>query len=106
FMTDRGRHQSIEDPALALRVRRDSLRQTQLLHVLHRPAYPWPHFPQKSHVAGVAVDRVDEEQELASAVVLGHGIRAAPIDAAWRLATVELERGVPLQKVPGRIRVA
>ncbi len=106
FMTDRGRHQSIERAALALRVRRNSLRQTQLLHVLHRPAHPWPHVPQKLYVAGVAVDRVDEKQELAGAVVLGHGIRAAPIDAAWHLAVVELERRVPLQKIPGRIRVS
>ncbi len=90
FVTDRGRHQAIERFAIALLVRRGALRQAQLVHVRNRFRRRRPQLPQQLRVAGVAIHAVDEEQELAGAVVLRHRIRAASIDATRHLAVGEL----------------
>ena len=98
FVTDRGRHQAIEGFAIALLVRCGALRQAQLVHVGNRFDRRRPQLPQQFRVAGVAIHAVDQEQEFAGAVVLRHGIRAAPIDATRHLAVGELIARVPLQE--------
>src|SRR5690606_41106591 len=57
-------------------------------------------------VAGVAPVLGDVEDQLAVAVVLGHGIAAAVVHAARDLAAVELEGRVPLQVLAHHLRPA
>src|SRR5262249_31349816 len=69
--------------------------------VVDGPHHARPHLGEKADVAGVAIDLGDREDELAVAVVLGHGIGAAAIDAARYPSISSLVRSEPFDEAPG-----
>ncbi len=74
--------------------------------VAHRGIDVRPHRREQRAIAGVAIDVVHEEDELAGAVVFGDRIGAARVDAARHLAVGELVRRIPAQVVSGDVGTA
>ena len=62
--------------------------------------------PKEIEVVRVTPVLRDQEEELAVAVVLGHGVRASPIDAAGDPAVGLLILGVPLDVGADGFRLA
>ncbi len=106
LVADRGRQEAVQRAALGRLVRGDARGEADLVHAAGRGLHVRPERGEPRAIGRVAVQRRGEDDQLAVAVVLGHGDGAGGLDAAGHLARGKLIRRVPAQEALGDLRVA
>ena len=99
FVADRRRHQAVEHPLVGREIGRNALAPAQLVHIARGGEHRRPVPLERGAIVGEAEQLADQEDIFALAVIFGHRVGAAKIDAARHLSASEQMPAIKIRKV-------